>query len=291
LFDERYISVEGFRVDTINGLGGKDDYAQVDISGSANAYGSDDGVKDALWRTLVAGKGLNGVALPEFWVTVLDFTVTGQNWNDIVLGQQSWNHLCFILACGILKVSNRLLLMYYNLDGEKNESAAIELSKACLFTNVTSINRRLMATTNRCLGLRPVKAEEENIMCILLGSSRPIILRPSGERYLIVGDCYVHGIMEGKQWHGFRRENVRWGHLFLAESSGFLAVDTHERCCLKTLHNVSLTISITRLPSSCWTLKADTHGKSQVLGDCERDMILTEILPRLLVNSIKSQGR
>jgi hypothetical protein len=45
LFDERYISVEGFRVDIIDGLGGKDDYAQVDISGSANAYRSGGGVK------------------------------------------------------------------------------------------------------------------------------------------------------------------------------------------------------------------------------------------------------
>jgi hypothetical protein len=198
LFDERYISVEGFRVDTIDWLGGKDDYAQVGISGSANAYGSDDGVKDALWRTLVAGKGLNGVALPEFWVTVLEFTATGQNWNDMVLGQRSWNYLCFILAYGMMKVSNRLLLMYYNLDGEKNESAAIELSEAYFFTNVASINRRLMTTTNGYLGLRPVKAEKGDIMCILLGSSRPIALGPSGERYLIVGDCYVHGIMEGE---------------------------------------------------------------------------------------------
>jgi hypothetical protein len=88
--------------------------------------------------------------------------------------------------------------MYYNLDSEKNESAAIELSEAYLFTNVASINRRLMTATNRYLGLRPVKAEKGDTMCILLGSGRPIILRPSGERYLIVGDCYVHVIMEGE---------------------------------------------------------------------------------------------
>jgi hypothetical protein len=92
----------------------------------------------------------------------------------------------------------RLLLMFYNADSEKNESAAIELSEAYLCANVASTHRRLMTTTNGYLRLSPVKAEKGDIICILLRSSRPIILRPSGERYLIVGDCYVQGIMEGE---------------------------------------------------------------------------------------------
>jgi hypothetical protein len=42
-----------------------------------------------------------------------------------------------------------------------------------------------------------------DIVCILFGAGVPFILRPEDDHYLLVGECYVHGIMDGeaiKKW-------------------------------------------------------------------------------------------
>ena len=54
------------------------------------------------------------------------------------------------------------------------------------------------------LGLAPHLAKKRDLVCILFGCSVPILLRPlqepeTHERYFaIVGECYIHGIMEGE---------------------------------------------------------------------------------------------
>ena len=38
-----------------------------------------------------------------------------------------------------------------------------------------------------------------DIVCVLFGSDMPVVLREiGGKRYVLVGDCYVHGIMNGE---------------------------------------------------------------------------------------------
>jgi hypothetical protein len=36
------------------------------------------------------------------------------------------------------------------------------------------------------------------VVCVLYGGQTPFILRPKVERYQFIGECYVHGIMEGE---------------------------------------------------------------------------------------------
>ena len=38
----------------------------------------------------------------------------------------------------------------------------------------------------------------DDIVCILLACARPKLLRPSGPNYLVVGDCFFHGIIEAE---------------------------------------------------------------------------------------------
>ncbi|KAI1354707.1 HET-domain-containing protein [Xylaria sp. FL0043] len=37
-----------------------------------------------------------------------------------------------------------------------------------------------------------------DIVCVLFGGKMPFCLRPCGSHYLLVGECYVHGLMEGE---------------------------------------------------------------------------------------------
>ncbi|KAF8863011.1 hypothetical protein BDZ45DRAFT_738690 [Acephala macrosclerotiorum] len=61
-----------------------------------------------------------------------------------------------------------------------------------------------------------------DIVCVLLGTNLPTILRPNlpGTTFSIIGHCYIHGLMHGeallgpvpKPWVAKRRMNWRGGH-------------------------------------------------------------------------------
>jgi hypothetical protein len=46
--------------------------------------------------------------------------------------------------------------------------------------------------------LGPNVIEEIDIVCVLFGGKMPFYLRPSEDRYMLVGECYVHGFMDGE---------------------------------------------------------------------------------------------
>lgn len=48
------------------------------------------------------------------------------------------------------------------------------------------------------IGLCPCGAALGDLICIVLGSEVPLVLRSSGSEYLLVGGAYVHGIMDGE---------------------------------------------------------------------------------------------
>ena len=59
---------------------------------------------------------------------------------------------------------------------------------------------RTFAVTECSLGWVPLIAQEGDVVCILLGCSVPVILRPSttSSGFRFVGECYIHGLMEGE---------------------------------------------------------------------------------------------
>ena len=58
---------------------------------------------------------------------------------------------------------------------------------------------RVFATTQKgYYVLGPAALEAGDIVCVLSGCKVPFCLRPMGGRYLFVGECYVHGLMDGE---------------------------------------------------------------------------------------------
>lgn len=62
------------------------------------------------------------------------------------------------------------------------------------------LNRRLIKTETGHLGLAPRDAEIGDVVVLIAGSPAPFILRKAGSCYKIVGDCYLHGVMNGEAW-------------------------------------------------------------------------------------------
>lgn len=79
---------------------------------------------------------------------------------------------------------------------QKDRSKGISGLEA--FTSLTK-SRRFAATDIGLVGYVPMRAKKGDLVCILFGSEVPFVVRKEAEgKYLLVGECYMHGIMEGE---------------------------------------------------------------------------------------------
>lgn len=63
-------------------------------------------------------------------------------------------------------------------------------------TTVTASKRRFCTTKNSRFGCVPTTAKGGDVICVFYGSGVPYILRPiEGGGYMVVGECYINGIM------------------------------------------------------------------------------------------------
>ena len=60
------------------------------------------------------------------------------------------------------------------------------------------VGRKLFSTSNGYIGIGNITLEPGDLVCVFLGGRTPFIIRPVGEKYEFVGDCYLHGIMQGE---------------------------------------------------------------------------------------------
>ena len=61
-----------------------------------------------------------------------------------------------------------------------------------------TIGRSLVLTDNGYMCLAPGETQPGDQICVLLGGHVLYILRPTGENWSFVGECYVHGLMDGE---------------------------------------------------------------------------------------------
>ena len=58
--------------------------------------------------------------------------------------------------------------------------------------------RRFMISSDNYIGLAPNEAQVGDEIFVLAGSSVPFILRPEDGHHLVIGEAYVHGLMDGE---------------------------------------------------------------------------------------------
>lgn len=69
--------------------------------------------------------------------------------------------------------------------------------------------RRLFRTEQGLIGLGPRTLRPGDSVCIFFGSAVPYVLRPVGDHFLFLGECCVHGIMNGEALEeGLKRARV-----------------------------------------------------------------------------------
>jgi hypothetical protein len=75
--------------------------------------------------------------------------------------------------------------------------------------------RRFFVTRKGGYGLGPA-VREGDVLAVLFGAGMPVVLRPvtaagaeGEERYTLVGECFVHGAMNGSVIHSWRKGKFR----------------------------------------------------------------------------------
>ncbi|KAF2121032.1 hypothetical protein BDV96DRAFT_566128 [Lophiotrema nucula] len=79
-------------------------------------------------------------------------------------------------------------------------------------------HRKMFQTEDWKVGHGPATLDpgQEDVVCILQGAEVPFVLRPRGisryknQSYEVVGECYVHGIMDGEAVEGLEQIDTRW---------------------------------------------------------------------------------
>jgi hypothetical protein len=72
-------------------------------------------------------------------------------------------------------------------------------SKYLALMAAACLGRRACCTSSGHVGLLPAMTERYDIIAIVLGAQTPFVLRPVGRNmFKLVGQCYVHGIMNGE---------------------------------------------------------------------------------------------
>lgn len=59
----------------------------------------------------------------------------------------------------------------------------------------------LGTTDNNFIGFLPKQTQLGDVIVIILGATTPFVLRPVDDAYILIGECYVHGIMDGELMH------------------------------------------------------------------------------------------
>ncbi|KAJ3524977.1 hypothetical protein NM208_g11837 [Fusarium decemcellulare] len=60
--------------------------------------------------------------------------------------------------------------------------------------------RQFGITSKGLLVLGPTLMDEGDVVCVLNGGQLPYVLRPHGEQFLFLGECYVHELSNGLDW-------------------------------------------------------------------------------------------
>ena len=76
--------------------------------------------------------------------------------------------------------------------------------------------RHLFTTKEGYIGLAPQAVETGDRVCAILGCQLPMLLRSEGdERYVVIGDCYIHGLMNGEALLGQLSQEWRYAIIYV----------------------------------------------------------------------------
>ena len=156
---------------------------------SATIYApTGESILDAYWQTLVAGQTLEGLDAGREEYHEWDSAVRSNFRHMPTSPLLRWTR--GIVALPMLLAYGRSLL-----------SGRGDVERIMQFRQKMTVatHRRLFRTQKGYLGLGPMGLSQNDAVTLLRGGMVPLVLRERGaDKWELVGDCYVHGMMRGE---------------------------------------------------------------------------------------------
>ncbi|KAF1996530.1 HET-domain-containing protein [Amniculicola lignicola CBS 123094] len=159
----------------------------IDMARSRNEYPTGETIWDAFWQTLVAGKdGSSTAKAPSDYSEVLGLIVDESTGLFLTVPGQT--------------CSPRRKKGFFTLDNLRSRKPRETLEDARKSFRAALRNRRFAVTERGYFALVPRGAKAGDAVCVFEGGYVPFIVRltGSGSDYELVGESYVHGIMQGQ---------------------------------------------------------------------------------------------
>lgn len=205
----RLLRCEGISLGTVDGLGatcydGEPSIVPTDSlcqpHHDRNPYGTADNLRAAIWQVLVGNRTPTGTMAPKAYECLLQCAIaTSTGRHDAVTswrGRRTFNGL--MRANGELRICGRTLRSFFPHEAHSKSDpigARDALERMFRFWRA----RRLLVTDEGRLGAGPAATLPGDGVFTLLGSTVPVVLRPSANgTYQVVGCCYLQDFMEGE---------------------------------------------------------------------------------------------
>ncbi|KAH8744029.1 heterokaryon incompatibility protein-domain-containing protein [Hyaloscypha sp. PMI_1271] len=215
--DNHIMTCQGVFVDMVDGIGCKiwdEDGCCKNGTSTKSAYGTPEDNRDALWRTLVGDRAQDGGHVPQEYSTLLELPWWDSKslTDELILAMMDngWEDMKLFTKANadfqMLRSQNRDFRLWgqrfqdYFPAGTGTPSCRHFGALISAVGRVWSMmyGRRLVTTVDGRFGWVPGETMQGDHICVLLGCSTPLIMRRCGENYRVVGECYVHGIMNGE---------------------------------------------------------------------------------------------
>lgn len=143
--------------------------AALEIPAGGCPYADRGGSQEAFWRTLIADADWNGHrAGPEEYKCFME-------WTDRAGASEASEKKATQLRITKESMDRFMRSVYDSLTG-----------------------RTLFLTSRGHIGLAPRCAEPGDLICVLFGGAAPFVLRKQGSNYILIGECFCHGLMDGE---------------------------------------------------------------------------------------------
>jgi hypothetical protein len=227
------LACTGFIVDSISGLSARGcgyfDWDAGTITQAdqwTSSYGNNRETLKALFRTLVADRVGRGQRSSEHHSAILylpstfgaakpQFTALGWTWLGAQKGYyfrwEKWR-----VANMNFRLGHKRLHDYFS-DQIPFDASEYDFTEVYSCFDRTSQKRRFMLTHNGYMGWAPdnifgsrdAQTKSGDLIAILFGCSTPIVIRPHGEYFKVVGEAYVQGLMDGEAMELLESEKVK----------------------------------------------------------------------------------
>ncbi|RFU27148.1 hypothetical protein B7463_g9190, partial [Scytalidium lignicola] len=143
-------------------------------------------VPEEFWRTLVADRGRHGRPAPHWYARAcLECLIHLDLNGDLDIG-------------ALLTLPNAAS----TVKGFLKRVREVIFNRVFIRVNIDHKQEKRTPT----YGLAPAGTRKGDLVCILFGCSVPVVLRSRDDHFEVVGECYVHGMMDGEAVANKRRK-------------------------------------------------------------------------------------